>query len=49
VALAIKRVDLLDTFVADDSDVPAATAERLRRQARHRLALLERLVLRTQG
>ena len=47
-ALAIMRVDLLDKFVADDSEVPAATAERVRRRAGQRLALLERLALRSQ-
>ena len=45
-ALLIKRFDLTDKLTADDSEVPAADAERIRRRARERLALLERLALR---
>jgi (p)ppGpp synthase/HD superfamily hydrolase len=45
-ALLIKRLDLTDKLTADDSEVPAAEAERIRRRARQHLALLERLALR---
>jgi (p)ppGpp synthase/HD superfamily hydrolase len=45
-ALAVKRADLSDKLIADDHEVPAVVAERIRRLARERLALLERLALR---
>jgi (p)ppGpp synthase/HD superfamily hydrolase len=44
--LLIKRLDLLDKFAAEDSSVTAEVAERVRRRARQRLDLLERLALR---
>jgi (p)ppGpp synthase/HD superfamily hydrolase len=45
-ALLIKRLDLTDKLTADDTEVPAADAERIRRRARQHLALLERLASR---
>ena len=45
-ALVIKRLDLADKFAAEDDEVPADEAERVRRRAGQRLALLERLALR---
>jgi (p)ppGpp synthase/HD superfamily hydrolase len=44
--LLIKRLDLLDKLDAPDTTVTAEIAERLRRGARQRLALLERFALR---
>jgi (p)ppGpp synthase/HD superfamily hydrolase len=43
--LQIKRLDLADKLDAPDTVVPADVAERLRRRARQRLALLERFAL----
>lgn len=42
-ALLVKRVDLADKLVADDSVVPTVVAERIRQEARERLALLDDL------
>ena len=42
-ALLVKRVDLVDKLVADDAVVPPVIAERIRQQARERLALPDRL------
>jgi hypothetical protein len=42
-ALLVKRVDLADNLVADDAVVPPVVAEKVRREARERIALLDRL------
>lgn len=42
-ALVVKRVDLEDKLVADDSVVPAVVAEKVRQEASERLALLDDL------
>jgi (p)ppGpp synthase/HD superfamily hydrolase len=42
-ALVVKRADLADNLIADDSNVPAATGLRIRRQASRQLALLNLL------
>jgi (p)ppGpp synthase/HD superfamily hydrolase len=42
-ALVVKRVDLADKLVADDSAVPTVVAEKVRQEARERLALLDGL------
>jgi (p)ppGpp synthase/HD superfamily hydrolase len=47
--LLIKRCDLLDKFSADDATVSAEAAEQVRREARQRLELLERLAGPDQG
>jgi (p)ppGpp synthase/HD superfamily hydrolase len=43
VALVVKRADLEDKLIADDSAVAPAVAEDIRREALERLALLDRL------
>lgn len=43
VAFAVKRADLADLLMADDSNVAPATAARIRRQAARRLNLLNAL------
>src|SRR5262245_35076862 len=45
-ARLLKRYDLEDKLLADDSAVPATVADRLRHKARARLALLDRLAAR---
>ena len=47
--LLIKRCDLLDKFSADDVTVSADAAQHVRREARRRLDLLERLAGRDQA
>jgi (p)ppGpp synthase/HD superfamily hydrolase len=42
-ALLVKRADLADKDFRDDVGVPLATAQRLRRRAKERLALLDQL------
>jgi (p)ppGpp synthase/HD superfamily hydrolase len=44
--LLVKRLDLLDKLDAPDTTVSPERAERLRRRARQRLALLDRFALR---
>ncbi len=45
--LLIKRADMADKFVADDTSVADVEAERIRSQARKRLVLLDQLATRT--
>ena len=42
-ALLVKRADLADKDFRDDVGVPLAAAQRLRRRAKERLALLDQL------
>lgn len=44
-ALLVKRVDLSDKLVADDAVVPPVVAEKVRQEARRRIALLDRIEL----